>query len=560
MGVSKRDLDVDYLNRFLRQAWPGVAEILEADITHRAFVEVERQPVRMSRRRTRLDLSSFPAFASEPSGELRLRIPEQEAIRFISRMFLLPRLPWPRIEVDVGISIDVRIGADTAPETNIDAKVSTNLLGDLIGRRVDWREGIEKQFTGEDFASELGYFSLARYAPDAVPEIPEPERVYPEKPTLDGAINIVLVPENFEAGDFARFDEMVGAVVATLSQYDDSHANEPFFSFRSAISIWTIKPDQTPDGDHVLGAFRDPRGHRRVALANLARLAAIGRAAEGVGSGPTFLAIVVNPEAPRFEQERPPAMALGNLVLQPVQDSPQEDAWLLLHELGHTSLARLGDEYVLSSRSSHRYVGTPLRQPNLTSDPQFKKWRNWIDAPSQLPEWDRQRVTGAEGAGYFGSGIWRPAETCAMRRSKDGVPFCAVCREALTNGIRRLLGDDRMILRVTQPSGEEIDLKASSTAKSDSPARISVPLAGRVTIAPVAGTLPEPWSITARIAGQGSVEVAQGESGAQPALSVSAFPGDRLDVTVASRCQFAPWNPIPPMEIEFKFVAQSPDD
>jgi hypothetical protein len=248
--------------------------------------------------------------------------------------------------------------------------------------------------------------------------------------------------------------------------------------------------------------------------------------------------------------------------MQPLQDTPEEDAYLLLHEMGHTGLAYLGDEYVLRSRSEEEYLGRPLGQPNLTNDPRLRKWERWLDN-SQLPSWDEQPIVGAEGAGYFGYGIWRPAEKCAMRHSKEGVPYCAVCREAMTNGIRKALVDDQFLIRLDYPSGEQAFLKVTASGSGPATEQITLPDEQEVqfSVALIASTLPEPWVITTHFSGEGHVqehledrpESGSPEPGSRFTLAASA--GDSLRIQIRSQSPFTPWDPIPAREIQLDFVA-----
>jgi hypothetical protein len=560
--MVEREKDIDYLNRFMVQLWPGISDILRADVTHRAFKEAKRQPGRMSRRRTRLDLLSPPQLFLDGDNRFKLRLPGSGSNRLSTRIYLLPWIPYPRILADVDLSVEMAITPDADPDVRIDGVVHSNMVGNLVDRWFGWKENIRRRFAGDEFKNEIGYFGAARYAPSDVPEIPEPDLVYPDRPILDRGVNVVLVPESFSESDLPRFDQTVEAVIRMLSLPNEAHANEPFHSFKTAWRVWTLKPEQSPEGDHVMGSFLDPRGHRRVALANLARLAAVGRAVESAVSGVSILVFVVNPRAPRFGDRRPTAMALGNVILQPLQGTPEEDAYLLLHEMGHTSLAYLGDEYVLRSRSEEEYLGRPLGQPNLTSDPHLRKWQRWLDN-SQLPPWDEQPIVGVEGAGYFGTGIWRPAEKCAMRHSKEGVPYCAVCREAMTNGIRNALLDDQFLIRLNYPSGDQTFLKVAANGSEAVTEQITLPddQAIQLSVTLVASTLPEPWEITTHFAGAGDFHEhleehpESGSPAPRSRFTFAATAGDSLRIQIQSKCPFTPWDPIPDREIELHFVA-----
>lgn len=105
---------------------------------------------------------------------------------------------------------------------------------------------------------------------------------------------------------------------------------------------------------------------------------------------------------------------------------------ILSHETGHV-LANLGDEYTTA------YPGFPdTEEPNTTTNTarSLIKWNAWIDADTPVPTPNSigDGVIGLfEGAHYHETGWYRPQLNCAM--NVWGVPFCAVCSEALVLAI-----------------------------------------------------------------------------------------------------------------------------
>jgi hypothetical protein len=561
--MSNLQNDVHYLNRFLRQLWPAASRILEAEVTHQAFAEVEERMVRMSRSHTHLDLTAQPAFFRHGSDSLKLRFPASATNTFTTRIYLVPGVTRPRISATIDLAIKLTISPDAAPNVETDVSVSGNVTGNLVDHFRNWKEEMRKGLEGEDLAKEIGYFSGARYNRAAVPDIPNPVIVYPKRERLENGTNIVLVPDGFDSQDLSRFDQIVDRLVTVISSDEDHPTNEPFYSFKTALHIWTIKPPQSTDGDHVVGGYTDARGQRRVAPANLARLAAIGRAAEATGDGQTVIVYIANRDASHFGGQRFNAMALGNVILQPVQDSVERDVWLVLHELGHSGLGLLGDEYVLDARAEENYLGLDLAAPNLTIDPEADKWQAWIDHAGQLPPWDDFPVTAVEGGGYFGRGIWRPAEKCAMRHSTAGLPFCAICREALTRGIQATMKGEQFLFRVTGQAQETtyVDVEPETNSQRMN-AQIIVPATEPIdfTVEPVAGTLPEPWQVEGQLFGNGQLRIRRDQ---RPALgmptprtifSFTARAGDRLRLSLRSRCPFTPWDDLPRYTVDFHCV------
>ena len=157
--------------------------------------------------------------------------------------------------------------------------------------------------------------------------------------------------------------------------------------------------------------------------------------------------------------------------------------YIFVHELGH-SLAALADEYFTSETA---YLSSEARpepwEPNVTADPRAQKWKDLQSPGVPLPTpWPKDEFTrrakafqeqrkairarngpesemdalflaqqkeetallsaapnaakvGAfEGANYEASGYYRPQLDCVMF-TRDPVPFCAVCRRALSKVI-----------------------------------------------------------------------------------------------------------------------------
>jgi hypothetical protein len=111
-----------------------------------------------------------------------------------------------------------------------------------------------------------------------------------------------------------------------------------------------------------------------------------------------------------------------------VAEKPPLPPGILSHETGHV-LANLGDEYTTP------YPSFPdTEEPNTTTNTarSLIKWRAWIatNTPVPTPDYYGDGVVGLfQGAHYHETGWYRPQLNCAMRSL--GVPFCAVCSEAL---------------------------------------------------------------------------------------------------------------------------------
>ena len=106
---------------------------------------------------------------------------------------------------------------------------------------------------------------------------------------------------------------------------------------------------------------------------------------------------------------------------------------VLPHETGHV-LANLGDEY------SYAYPGFPdTEEPNTTRETNRAsiKWDVWISTNTPIPTPPTSQYISDvglfEGAHYHSTGWYRPKLDCTMK--SFGVPFCEVCREALSLAI-----------------------------------------------------------------------------------------------------------------------------
>ncbi len=127
---------------------------------------------------------------------------------------------------------------------------------------------------------------------------------------------------------------------------------------------------------------------------------------------------------------------------------------IALHEMGHSAF-RLADEYpyqVDCKESGHeKHSQSEPSQPNITTktDRAKIKWGHLIKASTPLPTTanpDCKKCDGQpspvpagtvglfEGADYYHCRVYRPEYDCRMRNI--GVPFCAVCQQAIEAKLR----------------------------------------------------------------------------------------------------------------------------
>ncbi|WP_158583042.1 M64 family metallopeptidase [Nesterenkonia natronophila] len=549
--------------------------------------------LRMSPSSTWVDLSRPPGVRAAGPDAITAYFPPMNADRhqFRTRISTLGKVGGAlgiSVRVDVYLRLRAKFSANEKPDPEIDEPhLDTNRRGEIFESLLKWKDEVDGELADSDLRDELGFLSTARYNREAA-RTATPERLVPTREVLPDGINIVLVPDGFDPTDLDEFDEYVQAARDRLYQPDEKRVNEPFHSFKSVLHLWELRPEQSRDGDFVVGAHRDGSGYR-ASLGNLARLAAIGRSAEQAASGTTILVFIAHREAQQFEEARADsrrvrAMAMGNVVLLPLRGDQDGDkdleafTNLLLHELGHTVLGNLADEYDQNNEDTYR--GQERLAANLESQPvqagalgrvgaalRFPRWDRWIRNPDHLPSWNQHPITGVEGGGYFGRGIWRPAQDCAMNslpHDNHMAQFCAVCREQLTRTTRGLLEPGRFLVRIGDASGEAefrtLEPERRGRTLITEQLRVSPGTTTDIQVSVVAGTLAEPWEVEARLDGAGRLQsprdrrFIEGRPTPPRAWSFQAEAGDVLTIEIDSGCPFTPSDDMPHYTIELDCV------
>jgi hypothetical protein len=540
---------IDYLNRFLQKAWPYASALLKNEIIHNAKVKAQEKGLDLHVWETELDLSAPPAFSLSGST-LKLRFPAQGSYHFDGRVEKpIPYFFNPEISVYLAIWAEMTFGTGQ-PVISIHVDAEGNWAGDALDWLNGWEGDLESQIK-KDFAEHLGFFSSGRYNPSTITTNTPPELIHGFRDLENNkAIDIVLVSDGFTASKMEDFDAVAETFKNKLTTFTNTRVNEPFLSFDSVIRIWKLHALATnPALNRVVTRYHDLVSNtEKTALANLAQLATIGPKAESVG-----MDVIV------FMSERTTmggdarAMAMGNLIMLPIsKSSADKDASILIHELGHTNLGGLGDEYV---KKDIAYRSKEPNNPNITLQKpnanltQPVKWARWMQNPGKLPAWDHNPIKTVEGAAEYKFRLYRPAEKCKMNDSSGEVAFCAVCREALTRGIRRVLGKEAFLIEIMNTS-TNVTNRIQINEVDGLNYRVRVPERGETTfyIKFLASTLPKPWKITFRSSRgpiRGNVD--------QDELITSMSFGDSIIIVVESLCPFIPWDNLQYRIIEVHF-------
>ncbi len=284
-------------------------------------------------------------------------------------------------------------------------------------------------------------------------------------------LDLLLVGDGYTEADRAKFEQDARRLVGVLFE------QEPFRSRRADFNVWGLCPPSEQRGvsrpltgvhrRSRVGATYDAFGSERYVLSFE------NRSLRDVASFAPYdaLAILVNGETYG-------GGGIFNLYATVAADN-RWSGYIFVHELGH-HLAALADEYFTSETAYLSPEGRPEPwEPNVTADPTGAKWAGLRSSGVPLPTpWPKDAFTrrakefqerrkriraenrpeaemdalflaqqreetellskarhakavGAfEGANYEATGYFRPQMDCIMF-TRDPVPFCAVCRQAL---------------------------------------------------------------------------------------------------------------------------------
>jgi hypothetical protein len=288
-------------------------------------------------------------------------------------------------------------------------------------------------------------------------------------------LDLLLLGDGYTAAERGKFEQDARRLVEVLFEH------EPFRSRRSDFNVWGLCPPADEKGVSRpltglhrrtrIGATYDAFGSERYVLSFE------NRSLRDVASFAPYDALAILVNADTYG-----GGGIFNLYATVAADS-RWAGYVFVHELGH-SLAALADEYFTSETA---YLAKDARpepwEPNVTADPRSPKWKDFLTPGVPLPTpWPKDAFTkramelqerrkkiraenrpesemdalflvqqkeetrllsaaphagkvGAfEGANYEANGYYRPQVDCVMF-TRDPVPFCAVCRRALSRVI-----------------------------------------------------------------------------------------------------------------------------
>lgn len=539
----------DFLNRYMAEAWPDMVDTIRCEVISQARSVALDRGLSIPLEHVVTHLDSPPHF-EVVGNSLRGRMPATDAHQFSMGVH------WRSGAIDISVAVHVKLFAEMLIDHRQGAPAFTvtvggDLLADIVDLTQFWKKQIQDTVS-KGIGQQLGMFNTMRFARSSVRSIPSPQLVHGHADlSKSGAIDIVLVSDGFSSAEMGQFRDVVTAIKSTLFDPSSTQLNEPFASFRNVTRLWAMEtPLDVPAGtpaDRVplyraVTGYHDPSTSSwKISWSNLAILDAIGSQASQFGAD--IIVFVTRKESLPDPGVR--AAGVGPVILLPASSSSApQDAITLLHELGHTRLGKLADEY--SEGGFGEYRGPEPSAPNVstvilpTAPPSTPKWPLWPLVPAARPAWDNQPISAVLGARYYSSGIFRPAQECKMRDSAKR--FCAVCREAVTRQMMALLGPPEFLIECVEAGGGMTNRLRLTDAVAGGPylGRVTAGRTLRVTL--LSCPLPEPWAVS--FSGSAFSNVAGN------ACTFSPRAGDALTIKVTSSCPFLPWSKLPKYELQ----------
>lgn len=425
------------------RVWPEAVKVLNDRIVHSALAMSGGLASDAS-----VDLVKPPSFQLMSDDSLQIRFPETNVDTWV-----YSNGNWVLSEWDDWYNVDITFWGSTY--TPLQLVVDANVRPNDATRQlhVEGWDLVLSEFDAARVDGHLTFLDTMRWdvetsSFDAQPEIVRDAPLW----EADSTVDILLVADGFDAASLASFRSFAQRFADTLDTGGDGIA--PFSSYAHAIRVGVLPivvGDATPGStERFITVYDDPgEGSVKAGFANLARLGELfSRGTTDDFDVVVFVSNTVAEAEAKGLVGSARAFAVGNLVMFPFnpyvwQTSPPhlDEGYYdgrvdtLFHELGHTILGGLADEYDgRGGETTTCYLGDRPPFPNVDSRsaPRAVRWKDLLGEPSASGT-----VGVYQGAYSFDQCIYRPTPSCKMRDSAaDPIePFCVVCQRALTQGL-----------------------------------------------------------------------------------------------------------------------------
>ncbi len=266
-------------------------------------------------------------------------------------------------------------------------------------------------------------------------------------------VDLAFIAEGYTKAEEAKFKQDLQRMTTEF------FSQEPYKSFKKDFNVFGVfkasqesgpdEPENRIFRNTVVGASFNALGLSRYMLTEA------NRALRDIAAHVPYDAIVIMVNSQRFG-----GGGIYNSFCIFSCDDPWS-AYLLFHEFGH-SFAGLADEYYAPVVTYNDFYpkGIEPTEPNITAllDKKNLKWKHLVKKETPIPTpWGKEMydksnkedkaaylkdkalefkdtVGAFEGAGYTSRGLYRPMLNCIMF-SKDKIPYCKVCEEAVVRMI-----------------------------------------------------------------------------------------------------------------------------
>lgn len=255
--------------------------------------------------------------------------------------------------------------------------------------------------------------------------------------------DLVFIGDGFTSAEQTMFNQKVDEAVQAMRDLT------PYRETMCSFNIWRVNVVSTQSGvDHPKdGIFKNTAldcryGNPAIGQAERCiQSDSPAKCYEAAGYAPAYDAVFVLVNDTQW------GGCAGGLVFSSISTNFSQ---IITHELGH-KVGGLADEYdcyVCDGTDAGRiYTGPEPSQVNLTKNTNraTTKWGDLILPATPIPTTSGASTVGLwAGGGYYGTGIYRPQQTCQMKSSSQ--PFCAVCHRTM-----RDVMDDRCTICELRP-------------------------------------------------------------------------------------------------------------